>query len=241
MKIWRYRPEALFEDCLYFVRFVKSEGDFNELMAIANAVFTALWPVVRPLSVDLTIAASSPHEFPCIEREISAPIRDWRLLGVDVPAHVAIAKWAEWGGIDPNHYSEEEIPELTLQTLADWLARAHTQQLPEGYVPVLDTLEMHSTRVRLLEYQEPYAQLAWGTETHAVPVEKREDGLWVSGPMPDAMINNPPIGITLTNYHGRLDLYVPIYWSPWVETGSAEAELLKTCLHELEKQGWKAN
>ena len=38
MKIWHYLPKALFEDCLYFARFVESEVDFNELMAVANAV-----------------------------------------------------------------------------------------------------------------------------------------------------------------------------------------------------------
>ena len=226
---------------MYFARFVKSEVDFNELMAVANAVFAALWPVVRPLSVDLTMAARSPREFPFIERNIPVPVRNWHLLEVDVPAHVAITKWAELKWANPSHYSEEEIPELTLLALADWLAHAHAQQLPEGYIPVLDTLKMHYARARLLEYQEPYAQMAWGSETHAIPVEKREDGLWVSGPMREAMIKHPPIEITLTNYDGRLDLYIPVYWSLWIETGSAEAELLRTCLRELEKQGWNGN
>ena len=238
MKKCNYLPDAL-EDCLSFVRFVKSEVDFNELITVANAVCTALWSVVQPLSVDLTIAASSLHEFPCIEREIPVPVRNWHLLEVNAPAHVAITKWAEWEGRDPNKYSEEEIPELTLPALTDWLARAHAQQLPEGYVPVLDTLKMHDTRAHLLEYQKSYAQLACGPETYAIPVEKRENGLWVSGPMPDAMINNPPIGITLTNFHGRLDLDIAVYWSLWIEAGFAEAELLRTCLHELEKQGWE--
>jgi hypothetical protein len=59
--------------------------------------------------------------------------------------------------------------------------------------------------------------------------------------MRKAMIKHPPIEITLTNFHGRLGLYISVYWSPWIETGSAEAELLKACLHELENQGWEAD
>ena len=238
MKIWRYLPDALFDDCLYFARFVKSEVDFNELMAVVNAVFATLWPVVRPLAVTLAMAARSPREFPCIERDIPVPISDWHLLEMDVPAHVTITKWAELKWANPSHYSEKEVPELTLPALADWLARANAQQLPEGYIPVLYTLEMHYARARLLEYQEPYAQLAWGSETRAIPVEKQEDGLWVSGPMREARIK-PPIEITLTNDDGRLDLYIPVYWSPWIAAGFAEAELLRTCLHKLEKQGWE--
>lgn len=61
---------------------------------------------------------------------------------------------------DPSQHSEEVILQLTPQALVDWLARAHAQQLPEGYVPVLDTLHMYYTRARLLEHQEPYAELA---------------------------------------------------------------------------------
>ncbi len=237
MKIWRYLPDAL-EDCLSFVRFVKSEVDFNELIAVANAVFAAVWPVVRPLSVTVEMAARSPREFPCIENEIPVPIRDWHLCEASIPDYI-VAPWTQsfW----QNKPGKKEVPELTLPALADWLARAHAQQLPEGYVPVLHTLEMHSARARLLEYPKPYAELAWGSQTYTIPVEKREDELWVSGPMRKAMIKHPPIEITLTNFHGRLGLYIPVYWSPWIETGSKEAELLRSCLHELEKQGWEAD
>jgi hypothetical protein len=237
MKMWHYLPDAL-EDRLSFVRFVESEVDFNEPIAIANTIFTVLWPVMQPLSVTLEMAAR-PREFPFIERDIPVPVRSWHLLGMGVPAHIAIAKWAEWERIDPSEYSEETIPELTPQALADWLARAHAQQLTEGYIPVLDTLEIHYTRARLLENQEPYAELAWGSETYAVPVEKREDGLWVSGPIRKTMINHPPIEISLVNFHGRLGLRIAVYWSPWFEVGSAEAGLLRTCLLELENQGWE--
>jgi hypothetical protein len=245
MKPWRYHPKAL-ENRLSLVRFVKSEVDFSELRAVAHAVFTALWPVVQPLSVDLTLAARSPREFPYINRKIPVPVRNWHLLAVDTPAHVAIPTWAEAEWANPSQYSEEAIPELTPQALADWLARAHAQQLPEGYVPVLETMEMHDTRARLLQDQKPSAQLTWGQKTHAVPVEQREDGLWVSGPMREAMINHSPIEVTLTNFHGRLDLDIAVYWSPWIEKGATEeevteADLLLACLYEPIKQGWEAD
>jgi hypothetical protein len=99
---------------------------------------------------------------------------------------------------------------------------------------------MYFTRARLLEYQEPSAQLTFGPKTYAIPVEKREDGPWVSGPLSYTIID-PPITVTLYKPEGQLGLGISAYWSPWIETGSAEAELLKSCLHELKNQGWKAN
>jgi hypothetical protein len=233
MKLWHHLRKP--GECLSFVRFVESEIGFNEPMAVANAVFTALWPVVRPLSVTLDMAARS-REFPFLASKISVPVSTWHLREVDIPAHVPVAAYVEELG----KHSEEALPELTLQALADWSARAHAQQLVEGYVPVLHRLYMYYTRACLLEHQEPYAELAWGPRTYAIPIEKREDRLWVSGPMWNTMIA-PPIEITLIYDDGRLGLDISVSWSPWVETGSAEAELLKTCLHELEKQGWQAD
>ena len=225
------------EKRLCFVRLVETD-DFRELMAITNAIFTALWPVMRPLSVTLDMESRSLPEPFIINNEI--PIRDWHLYEIDVPAHVTtIGKWAELRRMDPSHYSEEAIPELTLHILADWLARAHAQQLPEGYIPVLSALNMHHVRARLLEDQPPSAELALGSQTYTIPVEKREDGLWVSGPVRKALAK-APIDISFENLYGRLTLYLTVYWSPWIEAGSAEAELLRSCLHELEKQGWES-
>ncbi len=61
----------------------------------------------------------------------------------------------------------------------------------------------------------------------------------MSGPMSYTIIN-PPIKVTLYNADGRLRLEVCVGWSPWIEAGLAEEDLLLTCLHELEKQGWEA-
>ena len=231
MKMWHHLPEP--GKCWRFSRLTENDDDFNEPIALANTVFTALWPVVQPISVTIEIEARS-REFPFIEYEIRLPVSTWHLREVDVPAYVPVAAWVEEFG----RHREETVSQLTLQALADWLARANTQQLVEGYVPVLHILHMYHTRARLLEYEQSSAQLAWyGSEMYTIPVEKREDGLWVSGPMWERMIRRPPIKIELSTYEGQLELEISVNWSPWIETGSAEAELLKACLHELEKQG----
>jgi hypothetical protein len=177
MKIWQNLPSRA--KYWHFVRLMESEVDFNEPMAAANGVFTALWPVVQPLSVTLEMAARS-RELPFLELDILVPVSTWHLREVDVPTHVPVAARVKEAG----KHSEEAIPKLTQQALADWLARAHAQQLAEGYVPALYALHMYYTRARLLEYQKPCAELAFGPKTYTIPVEKREDGLWVSGPMP---------------------------------------------------------
>ena len=212
MKLWHHLLEP--GKCWRLSRLAESDVDFNEPIVATNIVFTALWPVVRPLSVTIEMAARS-RKIPFIEYKIPLPVRTWHLCEVDVPAHVVVGAWIE----EPSKHSEETVPQLTPHALANWLARAHTQPLPEGYVPVLHRLYMYYTRAHLLEYEQPYTELAWRGERHVVPVEKREDGLWVSGPMRDTMID-PPIKMDLTNFHGRLGLDISVYWSPWVEAGS---------------------
>jgi hypothetical protein len=234
MKVWKnLRSRSKYWS---FDRLLESEVNFYEqMMDATNGVFTALWPVVQPLSVTLEMAARS-RDLPLLELDIPVPISTWHLREVEVPAHVPVNARVEKLG----KHREEAVPELTPQVLAGWLARAHAQELPEGYVPVLYVLHVYYTRARLLSYQEPCAELAFGPETYTLPIEQREDGLWVSGPMRGTIIN-PPIRWTLVNNDGRLDLEIEIGWSPWVETGSAEAELWLTCLQELEKQGWESD
>jgi hypothetical protein len=213
---------------------MESKFDSNGPIVAANTVFTTLWPVVQPLSVTLEMAVRS-RKRPFDKLHIPGFVFIWHLHEADVPAHIAVTALVK--ASDPSQHSEEARLQLMPQALADWLARAHAQQLVEGHIPVLYTLEMYYTRARLLEYQKPSAELAFGPITSTIPVEKREDGLWVPGPMQDTMIN-PPIEITLVNGDGRLGLDICVGWSPWIETGSAEAALLTACLHEIENQGW---
>lgn len=241
MKPWRY----LFDwkdgqKRLHFVRVMENSLDFHERLAITNTVFAALWPVMRPLSGRLRIAATL-HDALSSDSTIPVSVPNWGLYEKYPPAHVEIPRFS-----DPSYCREEEIPEMSLQALADWLTRAHAQQLPEGYGPVLDSLKINSARARLLEDPGPFAELVDGRETYAVPVEKREDGLWVSGPWWES-VSSPPIAIELDDgglnddWCVELRLDIRVYWSPWTEAGFAEAELLKSCLQELEKDGWVAD
>ena len=232
MKVWQHLRSR--EKYWSLVRFVESEVHFHEeLMETTNGVFTALWPVVQPLSVTLQMAAMS-RELLFLEHAIPVPISSWHLREVEVPAYVPVNAYLE---VRDKH-REEAVPELTPHVVADWLERAHAQQLPEGYVPALEGLYVYYTRARLLEDQEPSVQLAFGPHTYTLPVEQRKDGLWVAGPMRDTRIH-PPISWNLVNTHGRLRLAIEMGWSAWVATGSAEAELFMSCLHELEQQGWE--
>jgi hypothetical protein len=58
-------------------------------------------------------------------------------------------------------------------------------------------------------------ELAFGPKTYRIPIEARDDGCWVSGPVRDAMIN-PPIKLEIGNNDGRLSLSLAAGWSPWV-------------------------
>jgi len=230
MKIWHNLSAPA--KSWVFVRPLESKSDSNGTVVAANTAFTALWPVVQPLSATLQMVAERRKPYYILDVVFTRHMRE-----AEVPAHVAVTALVKES--DPSLHSEEVSFQLTPQALADWVARAYTQQLPEGYYPLLDSLHLYFTRARLLEYQEPSAELVWSQQTYAIPVEKREDGLWVSGPLPYTTIN-PPITVTLQKIEKRVALKVCVGWSPWVEAGAAEAELLKTCLHELEKHGWQA-
>ncbi len=243
MKIWRAFDIESRRDWS-FTRRVDSD-DCHDMITAVSSLFTALWPVVRPLEVSLYMAAKQ-RGFSIIDKNIPVPVERWYLYEMDPPARVSqVRPIGSWD-------SEEAIPELTPQALTDWLTRSHAQQLVEGYVPVLHSLHMNDTRACLLQDQEPHIELAyyWGhgscCEIYAVPVEKREDGFWVSGPIRGLTnLSDPPIAIELWIYHDQPDylaelaLSIWIYWSPWIEAGSAEEDLLLDCLCKLEKHGWK--
>ena len=154
MNLWHNLPAP--GKWWYFERSTESKFDSNGPMVAANTIFHALWPVVQPLSVTLEMAARS-SEWLLDKRYIPGPIFTWHLREIEVPAHIAVTALVKDG--NPSRHSEKAIPELTPQVLADWLARAHVQWLPEGYTLVLDRLQMYFTRARILEYPEPSAEL----------------------------------------------------------------------------------
>lgn len=217
--------------CHHFIRIVASETDFREPAAVALAACTALWPVVQPLSVTVEMAART-REWPYIELDIALPASTWHLREVNVPAHVAVAARVQGSG-----HREETTPALTLARLEQLLTQAGAQELVEGYAPVLYSLALHYTRARVVDEQATMAEVTYGPETYAIPIERRVDGLWVAGPIRDAMFN-PPIKVMLENNDGRLALTVCAGWSPWVTAGLAEATLFATCLQALVRQGW---
>src|SRR5689334_22718715 len=102
MRIWHHLLEP--GEFWRFSRLTENDDDFNEPIALANTVFTALWPVVQPLSVTIEMEARS-REFPVIEYEIPLPVSTWHLREVDVPAHIAVVARVERLG----KHSEETI------------------------------------------------------------------------------------------------------------------------------------
>ena len=152
---------------------------------------------------------------------------------VKAAAGVAVAARVQGSG-----HREQTTASLTLANLQQLLSAAHAQRLAEGYVPVLYSLELHYTRARLLADETAFVEVSYGPESYVIPVERRADGLWVAGPVRDAMLN-PPIKVTLENNDGRLTLTVCAGWSAWVTSGSAETALFDSCLQALVEQGWE--
>jgi hypothetical protein len=217
--------------CWHFFHIVESEVAYNEPIEATLAACSAVWPIMRPLSVTLHMAARS-RELPYIELAIQVPATTWHLRELDIPGHVPVAARIQGRG-----HREQAVGELTLEELSLWIASAHDQQLPDGYVPVLYGLEMHYMRARVIDLPDRLATLRYGPEQYTVPVERRADGLWVSGPIRDTM-TNPPIKLNVENNDSQLLLDICAGWSPWIEARSPEAALLQSCLHDLVSHGW---
>ncbi|MEZ4861777.1 MAG: hypothetical protein R3C14_10730 [Caldilineaceae bacterium] len=230
MKQWTNLPAP--GHCRRFIRLVVSDTDSYEPAHLALAACRALWPVVQPLSVTLAMTARTV-EWPYLELDVTLPAPTWHLREIHVPAHVAVAARVQGSG-----HREQTTASLTLANLQQLLSAAHAQRLAEGYVPVLYSLELHYTRARLLADETAFVEVSYGPESYAIPVERRADGLWVAGPVRDAMLN-PPIKVTLENNDGRLTLTVCAGWSAWVTSGSAETALFDSCLQALVEQGWE--
>jgi hypothetical protein len=174
----------------------------------ALAAIEALWPVVQPMSVDLTTMNPDGTVTNAMIGEAILPAP----LAEDIPATV--------------------VSTITQPILTDWMRETSGQFL---------MLEVYRARAWLDSAWEnvDHFTIQDGVRTLQIPIEKRQDGLWVSGPRPGLLLN-APIHYLVENEDGWLRARIWISWSVlWTASGTPGQQALECVLRTMVAQGWQ--
>jgi hypothetical protein len=182
--------------------------DVSPAVALCGLV-RSLWPVVRPLAVD--VAFGGEHAGNLHLREADPP--PWLRVRPTL-------------GLEPR---EQEVAELTPEALADVL-----RTLPGE----LETFLTPYACAHLTSASGTEVELADAEQTFAVPVELRHDGAWACGPLEDGLVP-APIVLTVYEQWGQLNLRVTVNWSPWSDPAQPEQAELVGALRGLLADGWR--
>ncbi|GII88908.1 hypothetical protein Ssi03_68980 [Sphaerisporangium siamense] len=186
----------------------------------------------EPVSMDLSLAYHErDFDYPMSD---PVPPRPFHLLrAASVPPGVEVRP--AWAGA-----KAAVVDELSVDTVTDFVARALDQDVPGGGSLGWYESAFRATRVRLPEPLGTRGFVELQAESDAVryPVERRGDGLWVSGPGPAGVLN-APIELRMTKESGLLVFEASVYWSLWAEDGPGRS-FVKDGVERMRGLGWTA-
>lgn len=198
-------------------------------------------PVFQPITLNVHLTGYERAIFPEIEKCLNPTRPYFQLRERDSPP------WVDKGEIDPD-VEITYVEELSPQTTREWLQKiiAFQEDPSPRHVLVINSLVIRCARAKLLdearwEGEEAFPLLTWGEEIHLVPLERRRDGLWVSGPSVNSWIQYPALSISYYNssdYVGAVKCFVNIMWSWWRKQGHAEHDALEQTFKKLANKGW---
>jgi hypothetical protein len=186
-----------------------------------------------PLAIDLAVACCEPETlYPLSDSEPETPF----LLLCRRPLPPGV-------GVEPAWVDQrmETVDELSSVTVQKWLSGLLEQGCPGGDVVCWSELGVRATRVRLpphfdrLRDNTLHVRLRGGRADY--PVERDEDGLWVSGPRRPTTLN-APLEIRVKNEAGLLTFALSIYWSVWADKHGPGREMIDTALARMRDREW---
>lgn len=140
------------------------------------------------------------------------------------------------------------VDEITADALIKWLRHVvSSREDPSAeHILVIAGLYVNCSRTRLLDEKRwegkdkfPLAMVRDGS-VHTVPIEKRKDGLWVSGPILDSDIAYPALTIhCYTEFAWQIQYEMICMWSWWYMRGSKEHMAFQQALRNLKDKGWE--
>lgn len=186
------------------------------------------------------------------EDNFSPPNSDFELKEKNIAPWIDVQRNTGTGNLVEKIAPETKITWLdsvTHLSFSKWLKQvASSQQDPSSeHILVMDLLVSQCSRAKLFDEdrwkgEKWFSLMTKNGSMHAVPIERREDGLWVSGPTIDPSIRYPAVSVDCyCEYAGGIRCSLLIMWSWWYERGHAEHSALEQALRRLVKKGWRAN
>jgi hypothetical protein len=189
----------------------------------------------EPLSVDLWLGCCDPvADYPLSDPEPALPY--WLLQREHLPRGVDVR---------PAWESEEiaKARELTRETITSWvqtaLANAACGSESNAHACWRE-LAFRAFRLRLpdgLRVPPDGLRLKQGAGETIHPVEWRDGGSYVSGPMPPRT-RRSPLELAVSNEAGLVTLDVALFWSILTEPGAAGHAAVQRSIDRLRVQGW---
>ncbi len=198
-----------------------------------DAVFVFAGGLCEPLSADLALCCcDSLTGYPLSDSAPSRPF--WMLRCRDLPRGVQIRP----------AWEDEELDvtdKLTLDAVLAWLGRAINQDCPGDQTVGWREVLFRAARVRLpigKDISGDTLPLRDGAGVIEHPVERRDDGLWVSGPIWPRTLS-APIELSLTNETGLLTFDVRCNWSVWADEDAPGFPEILLALDKVRGLGWE--
>jgi hypothetical protein len=205
------------------LRYEAGEGEgqveLAEQATIAIDALAAGW--LEPLAWELYVG--------CLDVELmhAAMKRDppqpfWLLRKERIPAGTEIRP------IYGDHTVVTE-PALSSERIHAWVVRALAQPCADAprFIPYWDGFDTLAMRARLPDAMCPKGDECLRMDCYAgtitVPLDRRDDQVWVSGP-PEEYLIGPPVSLTADNlYDMVIKLELAVYWSPWIRDPAGRA------------------
>ncbi len=214
-------------------RTVMAESDRSGFATALDAV-DALRAGWQPLSAELVVTCPDPE---CAE-EGGAARPHWLLTRAAIPPAIIVQAMR----IDPVHTAAEN---LCRPTLEGWLAASLADCGCEkrDRKPEWRELRFDASRAwmgsRDWRSSQDVVRLRTDAGTLAVPLERDEQGTWLSGPR-DPAFDQAPLTVVLLQRWEALSLSIAVNVSYLLEHGEPAAGQFTSALSRLEAMGWKA-
>lgn len=216
------------------------EEQKEDLQWAANVmdVLDELRTVIQPLSADMMVGCRD-RNLSLLDRSVKPPVPHWFIRSSSLPTGVIVKP-----GLINARVSQ--APELSEKTLMDWIQEALQQECPYAKTHQIcwHHLYIDATRARIAD-EVPFANrqsfvLDTDRGKFEFPLERRNDGLWVYGPI-DELFTEPPFNLSVTNEEatGALSIHMLLHWSLWTQPDSANYAALRQALLQIVAKGWE--
>jgi hypothetical protein len=210
-----------------------AESDTSGFATALDAldVLRADW---EPLSAEAVVTCVDPEG-----AEEDEPARPhWLLSRAALPPNVIVASLM----VDP---IQTQAQHLSRPTLERWLSGALADcgcQKP-GWRPEWSQLRFAASRTRVGPHNwrgnQDVVRLRTDAGILTAPLERDEQGTWISGPRNPAF-DQPALGVDILQRWGTLTFDINVNFSYWLDDSEPAAVQLKAVRTRLEALGWKA-